>query len=151
MKGYFWDTNTLTLFGYNPDHTTLRQHIRRVSWSKIFLPSVVVAETWRGRLRKADAVPKAKPDQAISPHKKLAKTHELLSRFRVISFDEGAVKRLLGLQKEKKYRKKHHADMMIAAMALSNQFVLVTRNEKDFASLLPAQQLENWIDNPPES
>ena len=98
MKGYFWDTNILTLFGYNPDHTVLRQHIRRVSWDTIFLPSVVVAEAWRGRLRKADAVPKAKPDQAISPHEKLARTHKLLSRFRVISFDRGAVNSLLCLQ-----------------------------------------------------
>jgi len=149
MRGYFWDTNILTLFGYNPDHTVLSQHIGRVSWGKIFLPSVVVAEAWRGRLRKADAVPRTKPDQAISPHEKLAKTHELLSRFRVVHFDEGAARRLLGLQKMRKYRKKHHADMMIAAMALSNQFILVTRNKKDFADFLPAQQLENWIDNPP--
>jgi len=49
----------------------------------------------------------------------------------------------------RKYRKKHHADMMIAAMTLSNQFIFITRNEQDFAGLLPAQQIENWIDNPP--
>jgi len=37
--------------------------------------------------------------------------------------------------------------MMIAAMTLSHDYILVTRNEKDFADMLPAQQMENWIDN----
>jgi predicted nucleic acid-binding protein len=149
MKGYFWDTNILTLFGYNPNHAVLRQHIERVSWHKIFLPSVVLAEVWRGRLRKADAVSKTESGQAVAPHKNLARTHEILSRFKIIAFDEGAVKKLSDLQQMKKYRKKQHADMMIAAMALSNQFILVTRNKKDFIGFLPPQQLENWADHPP--
>ncbi len=147
MKGgYFWDTNILTLFGYNPDHAILRQHIERVSWDEIFLPSVVVAEAWRGRLRKVDAVPKAKPEQAILPHGKLAETHKILRRFKIIPFDEGASKKLLCLRR--KPRKKRHADMMIAAMTLSCHFILVTRNERDFSDLLPPQQVENWIDHP---
>jgi len=37
--------------------------------------------------------------------------------------------------------------MMIAAMTLSYEFILVTRNEKDFADLLPDHQVENWIDD----
>jgi predicted nucleic acid-binding protein len=32
-------------------------------------------------------------------------------------------------------------------MTLSYDYILVTRNEKDFAELLPAQQIENWIDS----
>lgn len=152
-KGYFWDTNILTFFGYNPDHDIIQQQIERVSWDKIFLPSVVVSEAWRGRLRKVDAVPKAIPEEAIFPHQQLSETHEILRRFSVVSFDRDAANRLSELQKrakrQKKRVKRHHADMMIAAMTLSNHFTLVTRNEKDFSDWLPARQLENWIDNPP--
>ncbi len=149
VKGFFWDSNVLRLFGDNPAHPVLSQHIDRVSWDKIFLPSVVVAESWRGRLRQADAVPWAKPEQAIFPHKKLHETHDLMSQFRVVPFDEEAAEELSRLQKKVKRQKKRHADMMIAAMTLSNHFVLVTRNERDFADLLLTQHIENWIDNPP--
>ncbi|RLC08082.1 MAG: hypothetical protein DRI57_24720 [Deltaproteobacteria bacterium] len=147
VKGYFWDTNILSHF--RREEALLRQHIDRVSWNKIFLPSVVVAESWRGRLRRVDSVPKAKPEEAIFPHRQLLETHDLLSPFRVIPFDEEAAEELSQLQKKVKRRKKRHADMMIAAMTLSNNFVLVTRNERDFADLLLTQHLENWIDNPP--
>ena len=111
---------------------------------------MVVAESWRGRLRQADAVPKSKPEQAVFPHRQLSETHDLLSQFRVVSFDEAAAEKMSQLQRRVNRHKKRHADMMIAAMTLSNRFVLVTRNERDFADLLlTQQQMENWIDNPP--
>ena len=147
IRGYFWDANILSHF--RGEHTLLGQHIDRVSWDKIFLPSVVVAESWRGRLRQADSVPKAEPEQAILPHIKLFETHGLLSQFKVIPFDENAAEELSHLQRRVKCRKKRHADMMIAAMTLSNHFVLITRNERDFTDLLLTRQMENWIDNPP--
>jgi len=146
-RGYFWDTNILSCL--RTEDTLLMRHIDRVSWDKIFLPSVVVAESWRGRLRQADAVPWKKPEQAIFPHKKLQESHELLSQFRVVPFDGAAAEELSLLQRRVRRQKKRHADMMIAAMTLSNRFVLITRNERDFADLLPTQHVENWIDNPP--
>ena len=148
-NGYFWDSNVLRLFGDNPEHPVLSQHLARVSWDKIFLPSVVVAESWRGRLRQADSVPKAKPEQAVFPHRQLLETHDLLSKFKVIPFDEEAAEEFSRLQKKVRHRKKRHADMMIAAMTLSNHFVLITRNERDFTDLLLTRQMENWIENPP--
>jgi predicted nucleic acid-binding protein len=151
MKGYFWDSNILRFFSDNPDNSVLRSRIERVSWDKIFLPAVVVAESWRGRLRRIDTVPKARPEEAISPYQKLTETHEILRRFAVSSFDGESVRRFLFLQQDLKRRKrsvkKRYADMMIAAMTLSYDYILVTRNEKDFADMLPAQQTENWIDS----
>ncbi len=151
MKEYFWDSNILRLFSDNPDNSALRRHIERVSWDNIFLPCVVVAESWRGRLGRIDTVPKARPEEAIFPYQKLIETHEVLRQFTVFPFDNESVSRFLLLWQELKRRekriKKRHADMMIAAMTLSYDYILVTRNEKDFADLLPSQQIENWIDN----
>ncbi len=151
IKGYFWDSNVLRIFSDTPDHSALRKHIERVSWDKIFLPAVVVAESWRGRLRRIDTVPKARPEEAVFPYQKLTETHKVLSGFTVATFDKASASRLIRLREDAKRRKKRikkqHADMMIAAMALSYEFILVTRNEKDFADLLPDHQVENWIDD----
>ncbi len=152
MSIYFWDSNILRVFSDNPDHSVLCKHIERVFWDRILLPSVVVAESWRGRLRRIDTVPKARPEEAIFPYQKLVETHEVLRLFTVTPFDKGSANRLLWLRQDMKRRKKsikkRHADMMIAAMTLSYEFILITRNEKDFADLLPAHQVENWIDEP---
>ncbi len=43
-------------------------------------------------------------------------------------------------------RSKRYADMMIAALVLAGGHVLVTRNQKHFADLLPPAQLQNWLD-----
>lgn len=83
----------------------------------------------------------------IFPYQKLVETHEVLRLFTVTPFDKGSANRLLWLRQDMKRRKKsikkRHADMMIAAMTLSYEFILITRNEKDFADLLPAHQVEN--------
>jgi predicted nucleic acid-binding protein len=38
---------------------------------------------------------------------------------------------------------------MIAAIAIAGHHIVITRNQKDFTDLLPKQQLQNWIDDPP--
>ena len=45
--------------------------------------------------------------------------------------------------------KGHYADLMIAALAKAGHHIVVTRNTKDFADLLPNAQLQNWIDDLP--
>ncbi len=45
--------------------------------------------------------------------------------------------------------RKRYADLMIAAIAIAGYHVVVTRNQKHFADLLPKHQLQNWIDGPP--
>jgi hypothetical protein len=40
---------------------------------------------------------------------------------------------------------------MIAAMVLAGQHRLVTRNHADFVDVLPATQLANWVDDPPDA
>ena len=42
--------------------------------------------------------------------------------------------------------RKRYADVLIAAQTIAGRHLLITRNTDDFRDLLPAQQLQNWID-----
>jgi len=140
---YLWDTQIVGHF--IDDHPILLRHVERVKWDEIALPSPTVAELLRGR---SEFALKATPEQAVAAHQWLWQTQQLIARFRQLFIkEEDAVvfKNLLSRIKSKK----RYADMMIAAMALSGHHIVVTRNIKHFADLLPPAQLANWIDEPP--
>lgn len=141
---YLWDTNILRHFGDH--HPVLDQHIAQISWQEIALPSIVLAEALRGR---CEFALKATPEQAPFANQQLFKTYRSLLRFNILVFDEPSAKELVDLKRKVKGRKKRHADIMIAAMAIAGGHVVVTRNLRHFADLLPARQLANWIDHPP--
>ncbi|MEP7339101.1 MAG: hypothetical protein ABI977_15300 [Acidobacteriota bacterium] len=42
--------------------------------------------------------------------------------------------------------RKRYADAVIAAIALAGGDVVVTGNVEDFRDLLPAAQIQNWVD-----
>jgi predicted nucleic acid-binding protein len=140
---YLWDTNIAVHFANN--HPILALHIQRVGWDEIVLPSPTVAELWRGR---AEFALKATPEQIIWAHNQLWQTYELITKFKVLLFDEEATEELKKLLKKFKSRKRY-ADVMIAAMALAGNHIVVTRNTKHFKDILPPHQITNWIDEPP--
>jgi predicted nucleic acid-binding protein len=70
---------------------------------------------------------------------------EMLADFLILPVDDGAVKQFGRLRKEKKLKKMGRADLLIACIALAQDALLVTRNEKDF-KLVPGLRLENWVD-----
>ena len=143
---FLWDANILRAFAEIDKHPNLFLHLKEIHWSEIALPSVVVAEVLRGRCEYAL---KADPIEKLPfAHRVLVETQELLNRFYVITFDDKCAKVLKKL-KQKQKRHKRYADMMIAAMALSERHVVVTRNQKDYKDLLPKNQLINWIDQKP--
>jgi len=140
---YLWDTNVAVHFAN--DHPIVTLHVQQVAWNEIALPSPAVAELWRGR---AEFALKATPEQIIWAHEQIRQTHELITKFSLLLFNDEAKKELIRLLKKFK-SKKRYADMMIAAMALAGNHVVVTRNTKHFTDLLPPGQLANWIDTPP--
>jgi len=101
-----------------------------------------------GRFRAQVAV-KATPEQAVNAHRLLKQSQELVAQFAALLFnDEDAEMFKKVLKKHKS--KKRYVDLMIAAMALAAKHVVVTRNVKHFADVLPPPQIENWIDYPPQ-
>lgn len=140
---FLWDTNILRAFIQG--NTTLRQYLEREAWNKIALPTVVVAEVLQGRCA---ATLKATPLDAPLAHDRLVPTQTMLARFQQITFDAASAQILTSLQ-QKHRRSKRYADLMIAATALAGRHVVVTRNTRDFADILPKIQLANWIDTSP--
>jgi len=140
---YLWDANIVRHFGQG--HPTLQLHLSRVPWAEIALPSVVVAEVLRGR---CDFALKAAPAEAPLAHRRLLETQQMLLRFRIVVFDEACAGVMEQLRRTHK-RRKRYADLMIAAIAAAGSHIVVTRNQADFADLLPPIQVVNWIDNPP--
>jgi predicted nucleic acid-binding protein len=141
---YLWDANILRHFGQ--DHPTLRLHLQRIPWTSIALPSVVVAELVRGR---CEFALKATPEQAPEAHRRLLETLDMLSQFHIVVFGPACAEILERLRRQHRQRKRY-ADLMIAAMALAEDHVVVTRNQADFVDLLPPVQRANWIDDPPK-
>ncbi len=140
---YLWDSNILRHF--SEGHLVLREHLLRVPWAEIALPSVVVAEVLRGR---CDYALKATAAQAPTAHKLLVETQQLLQQFSMVVFDQACVEAMIQLQRVAKGHKRY-ADVMLAAMALAGHHIVVTRNRDHFADLLPSNRLVNWIDTPP--
>jgi len=140
---YLWDTNILRHFGEG--HPNLYLYLQRIPWSDIAIPSVVAAEVLRGW---CDFALKATPSKAPLAHRLLIEAQQFLSQFNVVVFDERCVNILEELKRKHKTHKRY-ADMMIAAVAIVDNHIVVTRNQNHFTKFLPKRQLANWIDEEP--
>ena len=105
----------------------------------------MVAEILRGRCEYALKAPAIKVALANSL---LIQTQRMLNQFNVMLFDEECANALIELQRRHKSHKRY-VDMLIAAICRAGKHMLITRNTKDFANLLPAGQIANWIDEEP--
>ncbi len=140
---YLLDTNVLT--HYVNGAQTLLANLQRVDLTEVAVPTVVVAEAMRGR---SEFALKAPPDKVVHAHSLLVETWQILHKFQMLPLNQQSASMPAQMQKKHGSRKRY-ADMMIAAMGLTGKHIVVTRNLKHFADLLPAHQLANWIDDPP--
>lgn len=138
MSRYILDTDHVTLFQHgNPK---IAQRAKVVGGSNIFVTTVTLEEQLRGRLAgisRADA----KPEQLSVAYENLRKTLTYFCKVNLLDFNDAACSCYQSLR-QKKIRIGTQ-DLKIAAIALINQVILVTRNQQDF-SKVPGLTLEDW-------
>ncbi|MEP7336926.1 MAG: type II toxin-antitoxin system VapC family toxin [Acidobacteriota bacterium] len=138
---YLLDSNILR--HYHDRHPTVLNNFAKVDRDETAIPFIVVAEQMRGRY---DGILKARPEDILTAQNRLIETEQMLSQFKVAYLDEVRVERMHQLLSRVK-TKKRYADVIIAAIALANNCVVVTRNTDDFKDLVPVQRLQNWVDH----
>ena len=135
MLRFLFDTDHLTL--YQQGHPPLGQRLALQPPDVIGVSVVTVEESLRGRLahlgRAADGPTR------IRRCALLAETVQLFHRFPLVSFDQAAENLF------QQFRPVHIGtqDLKIAAIALANNLVLLTRNRRDFGRVA-GLVLDDW-------
>jgi tRNA(fMet)-specific endonuclease VapC len=147
MNLYLLDTDIVSfVLG---DHPLTVERLR-ANQNNAVVSIVTVHESFNGwvtRINSAKTI-----EEVIILYARLARLLALFKKIRVLDFDESAASQLrLLLQNNAKLNKnKLEKDMRIAAIALANNAIVVTRNQKDFAQV-PGLNIVDWTKSGPES
>jgi tRNA(fMet)-specific endonuclease VapC len=83
-------------------------------------------------------------DQLSKAQKWLSSSVTFLANLQIITIDENCGKEFDKLRVAKGLKKIGRGDLLIASIALANNAILVTRNERDFRRV-PGLKIENWL------
>ncbi|MFH7026984.1 MAG: type II toxin-antitoxin system VapC family toxin [Heteroscytonema crispum UTEX LB 1556] len=137
MSLWILDTDSLSLF--QRGHPSLTQRVSAITPEEIAITIITVEEQMYGRLnriRKANS-----QDALVLAYTSLGETLDDLKSINIVEFDQNAANCYAQLQRQK--IRIGTQDLRIAAITLSVNGILVTRNRKDFAKV-PNLQLEDW-------
>lgn len=137
MSPYALDSDILSLAQYGHakvNRVLLSQPPRRVAITVISVEEQLTG--WYTLLRRIK-----RPDQVAIAYQSLADSVRFLARFPILSYTERAIARYEQLDAMKLNVRK--MDLRIAAIALENGCIVVTRNERDFRRV-PGLVVENW-------
>src|SRR5438105_1879683 len=126
MNLYVLDTDIVTLF-QNGDPQVM-QRVLSHSIARLAVTVISVEEElsgWYTKLRKV-----RKRDQLAAVYRRLAQAVPFFARFEILTFTEPAIIRYEQLRST--YRRLGKHDLQIAAIALEQGTILVTRNSRDF-------------------
>jgi tRNA(fMet)-specific endonuclease VapC len=140
----------MSLWILDTDHVSLLlarhpQVSRRVAevGADVAITIVTVQELFNGWVVRINAA--SDLEDVVRLYGKLSQTVALCKRIPVLDFDGvvGDRYRQMIQDTPSLSKKRLQKDMRIAAIALANGAIVVTRNERDF-SLVPSLHLENW-------
>ena len=137
MTLWILDTDHVSLF--QQLHPVITQRINAVNSEDIAITIITVEEQLRGRfnvIRKASS-----SDALLLAYAKLQATLEFFKNVRSLGFDEYAINCYEDLIRQIIHI--NTQDLCIAAITLSVNGILVTRNRKDFEKV-PNLRLEDW-------
>lgn len=137
----------MALFVLDTDHVTLFQRAHPLVRERVFARApgsvvttvVTVEEQLRGRLK---ALRRASDGPSlVAAYDRMHATLEFFRSLPLLDFDEAAFEQFGRLRKQKV--RIGTLDLRIAAIVLTKERVLVTRNARDF-SKVPGLKLEDW-------
>ncbi|KWB34938.1 twitching motility protein PilT [Burkholderia cepacia] len=133
MQRYMLDTNMcIYLMKHQPEQVAKR--FAQCYTGDVVMSAITYAELEYGVAACANAV---------RERRNLA---DLIEDIPVAPFDAAAAQAYGPVREATRERKRDHLDKLIAAHAVSLDAVLVTNNERDFASY-PGLRLENWLND----
>jgi len=140
MSLWILDTNVINaLHGYDPN---VVDKLAKVDLSDVATTIITAEELiggWFNEIGKANKSDKL--SNLIYSYKGFSATLTYLKEIRVLEFDQKAYE--IYLQLRQQIKMKRTGDIRIAAIALSVNGIVVTRNHKDFTKV-PNLQIEDW-------
>jgi tRNA(fMet)-specific endonuclease VapC len=129
---YLLDTNAVIVY-LNGRSEKLKHRLLNANSEQIVLCSIVKAELFYGAMK------------SQNPIKTLSKIETLSAQFQSIAFDDYAAQFYGKIRADlnAKGTPIGHNDLLIAAIALSNQFVLITHNTREF-NRVENLMIEDW-------
>ncbi|MBD2459074.1 type II toxin-antitoxin system VapC family toxin [Nostoc sp. FACHB-87] len=137
MTKWVLDTDHVSLL--QRDHPVVVSKVSSVSPAEIAVTVITIVEQMYGRL---DVINRAKSKQeSVTAYALLKETFNLLSQAKILDFNEAAFDTYNELLKQK--IRVGTQDLRIAAIALSLNATVVTRNFKDFQKV-PNLKIVDW-------
>ena len=141
MSLWILDTDRISLFlaGNESVITQMGKHSNDVAITIITVQELF--NGWNGKIND----PK-QADRLSFLYSKLWKTTNFFKAITILNFDSNAENCYLNLRQTYKplAKKRVAKDLRIASIALTQNAIVVTRNEKDF-SQIPGLTIENWV------
>ncbi|KVR01109.1 twitching motility protein PilT [Burkholderia ubonensis] len=133
MPRYMLDTNMCSYLMKNQPEQVAKR------FAQYYVGDVVMSAITYAELEYGVAV-------CANPDRERRNLAALIEDIPVAPFDVAAARAYGPVREATRERKKDQLDKLIAAHAISLDVVLVTNNERDFASY-PAVRLENWLND----
>lgn len=139
MSLYLLDTDILSL--YQDGHKEVRQQVADHRPEELSTSIISIEEqlsswyTLRRRVRGRDHLARV--------YERFAQNVRMLSRLQILSFSAAAIGHYEALHRSKLGVRKN--DLRIAAIAIENSAIVVTRNRTDFERI-PDVRIENWAE-----
>jgi tRNA(fMet)-specific endonuclease VapC len=137
MLRFLFDTDHLTL--YHHRHPQLMHRMEMQPPDAVGVSAVTAEESMRGRLA---ALSRARNGpMRILQYRHLLESLNLLSQFIQVPYDQASENHFQQLRTSR--LKVGTQDLKIAAIALANNLILLTRNRRDFGRI-PGLSLDDW-------
>ena len=137
MTRWLLDTDHVSL--QERGHPILRERLASVASDDVSVSVVTMEEMLRGRLAMLTRQPAG--EGRVRAYRKLLETVRFFDAVPVVPFDTAADQQFQGLRAQR--LSVGSLDLRIAAIALTRDLVVVTRNHKDFGRV-PGLRLEDW-------